>query len=281
MKTKYLQQSMTAVLLLSMGALLIGCGSSKVSSGEAIVASTSTPTTDTTTTIQGKTYGLANCSKSMSDSGFQVQLTGMSTQMMRLQILSLPADFKTTGVTIRVHKASVASDGSKNEDATQLPFRFEIRNSSGLIEPLASQYTYRSFDYSMMEKMMDYAKCNSDLLTKKYFEDVSYECTVAGFNNYYGATNPTDRFFKSVNFLVDTQDATNSFQILKVALESADGRTTYATTEILIPRFIADPQAYKNTHPDALFQLHPLKDKLGQTWTDAQLVSLSSPFCLY
>lgn len=291
-----------AYLLLGLSLALIGCGSSKVSSGESVLASTTPNTTSSTTVIQGKNYGLANCSESASNSDFKVRLTGMSNRVMRLQILSMPDSFRTNGSYLVVSKSAVDSNGNKTDDPTNLSYNFEIKNNSGTIEGLANGYTYTMFDYKMTQTMMKYAMCDTNLISKKYFSDVAttyltdfYSNTTLSCNNssssdaknnqivtkYFNVFNVTNRFFNSVDLLVDTKDSTNSYQILTVRLVSEDGRSEFASTQVLIPQFVADPNVYQSTHSDTLFQLHPLKDKLGQNWSDSQYVGFTSSLCYY
>jgi hypothetical protein len=85
---------------------------------------------------------------------------------------------------------------------------------------------------------------------------------------------PTDM----TEYVFIIRDTTLAYQVLRVALETADG-TNITYVDVLIPAFYANPDVYSCTHAQVLTNLHPLLAYSGQGWQSVQFQSMGDDFC--
>lgn len=83
-------------------------------------------------------------------------------------------------------------------------------------------------------------------------------------------------FFNRTTIVVSGVD--NSWQILKAALYTSDGRVA-TDANALMPLFAANPNTYASTHVSLLSNLHPLNSVASSNYSDAQYVNLTNQNC--
>ncbi len=250
---------MTQLLITTLSALsllaLIGCGSSKSSTdgfGAAAQASTS-PTSPT-----GNETAMAICSKdtsSLSDSQIHLQqyvdAYGQArADYVRVQISTAPQAWQSGNWDMLIYRWTAAVDGSTSIDSSPLAFQFEKKVSGNY--QLIANTTYSVFNWEETVQMGQYA-------------DIPTGTPQA----FYGATN----------LVVNLKDGSNSFQALRVVLKL--NGVVQKQMDALIPTFAADPSRYAADarHPGVLQSLHPMKEKLGQNWTQANYYEFAKAFC--
>lgn len=230
---------------------LAACGSSKTgdSYGSADTSSAATPSSSD---------ALAVCSKDGSAlSDFQValeQYVDMYGQtrndMVRLRIVKAPIDWKNSNLDLGIYRWSASPSGAVSTDSTPLYYQFE-RKVSGGFQTLTSM-AYRYFNWG-------------DIVQMGTFANIS--------------TTSPQTFFDTATLVVDLKDSTGAYQALQVVLWQ--GNAAAKKVDILIPTFSADPAKYNADarHPSILQQLHPLKNLLGQSWSQTQYDQFARAFC--
>lgn len=253
---KPLQVALIVIALLS----IVGCGTSKTGGegfGSADQSSTGEPSTSTD--------ALALCSQNLSTTGdnFQVRLMQYKDNFnqtradyVRLQFKIAPAAWQAGNWDMMVYRWTAAPDNSTSLDSSRLSYQFERRTASGF--QLLHSNSYSIFNYDEVEGMAAYANTH--------------------LNANLSASSP-QAFFNDVSLLVNLRDSTNSFQVLRVVFKQ--GSSVVSQADVLIPTFQANPAKYNTDarHPSVLQALHPLKDKLGQSWTEANYYEFANTFC--
>ncbi|MEZ0392190.1 MAG: hypothetical protein ACAH59_08250 [Pseudobdellovibrionaceae bacterium] len=248
------------LVLIAVGAL-VGCGSSKT--GGDGYGSTDNPSNDTNSTPPD--IALAICSQDMSGvADLQVRLMQYSNasgqarpDFVRLKFSKIPSGWEAAGWDMMIYRWSAAPDNSTSLDSTPLFYQFEKKTPAGFDLISSNSYKYFSFDEAV---------------------------ALAEYNNQYEgniqiSASSAAAFASSVSLLVNVTDTTNSFQVLRVVFKQ--GSTIKAQANVLIPTFQADPAKYNADprHPAVLKALHPLKDKLGQNWSDLNYYEFAKAFC--
>ena len=250
-----IQKSLQIALVLMAVASLVGCGSSKTGSegfGSADNASTGGGPSSTDDAF-------ALCSQNLSSTGdsFQVRLMQYKdaynqtrADYVRLQFKVAPAAWQAGNWDMMIYRWTAAPDNNTSIDSTRLAYQFERRTASGF--QLLHSNTYTIFNFEEIQQMGAYANIP--------------------------ASSPQE-FFNTASLLVNLRDSTNSFQVLRVVFKQ--GSTVVSQSDVLIPTFQANPAKYNadSRHPSTLQALHPLKDKMGQSWTEANYFEFANAFC--
>ena len=251
MKQLFLVTALTGLCFLS----LIGCGSSKSSSdGFGALAQASTSPSSPV----GNATALAICSQDGSASAdsqihlqqFVDQYGQTSSNYVRLQFSMAPQAWQDGNWDLQIYRWTASADGSTSIDSKPLGFQFE-QKVSGSFRPLAPE-VYGIFNWTDTQAMAAHASLPA-----------------GSPQEFYGATN----------LLVNLRDSTNSYQVLRVVLKL--NGVVQRQLDALIPTFSADPALYltEARHPAILQSLHPLKEKLGQNWTQANYFEFAKAFC--
>jgi hypothetical protein len=247
------QKSLQIGLCLIALATLIGCGSSKTSEG---IGSSSSSSTVAATT--NNSDAMALCSQDVAgNSDLKVEVMqyvdayGKSRpDYVRLKFLKTPAGWSTANWDMNIKRWAVSPDNQSSIDSTALQYQFETRTASGF--QLLTDYSYQVFNYDEVKQMAAY-------------ENV----------------DPSS-FFNQTTLLVNLKGDAGSFQALRVEFSQGGASGSVETyVDVLIPTFQADPAKYDadSRHPYTLQVLHPLKDKLGQAWTQSQYYDFTRGFC--
>lgn len=263
---KYNQTNLLKITLIA-GSIfwLVGCGSSKTASSGFDAASTSNNTSSASDSA------MAACSTDVAGlSDFQVQVMQYreynAPNLVRVKIVKAPSEFNSTSSDwkVQMYRWTSTVDGSTSIDNSPLSFQFERKVGTGfelIAKNSQTPVVYSAFYGSQIAPMADYA------------------------NQYTGyapisKASPTD-FFKGATFLVDLKDSTNSYQVLRVTIHNKDETSVLREVDVLIPTFSADPARYnsESRHPLVLQGLHPLKAKLGQSWSQTQYSEFAKTFC--
>jgi hypothetical protein len=252
MKAWNLQKTLQVSLCLIALAGLIGCGKSKSSDDGFGTTNNSSNVTNSSTDA------LALCSQDMSDNAdlkvrvmqYVDQYGQARPDYVRVQFLKVPSNWSTTNLDMNVRRWAVSPDNKSSMDTTSLSYQFERKVSAGF--QLLTDYSYQVFNYSEVKQMAAFA----------------------------GIAETS--FFNQASILVNLKGDSSSFQALRIQFTGADSSGTIASyVDVLIPTFQADPAKYDADprHPYTLQVLHPLKDKLGQAWTQAQYYDFTRSFC--
>ncbi len=252
MKKVILVATLTGLCFLS----LIGCGSSKTSSdGFGALTQASTSASSPT----GNANAVALCSQdasSLPDSQIHLQqfvdqFGQTASNYVRLQFTLAPQAWQSGNWDLMIYRWTASADGATSIDATPLSFQFEQKLAGGGYQLLAPT-AYSIFNWTETQAMAAHASI--------------------------AAGNP-QAFYGVTNLLVNLRDSTNSYQALRVALKL--NGVVQRQMDALIPTFSADPAIYQSEarHPALLQSLHPLRDKLGQTWTQANYFEFAKAFC--
>lgn len=256
-KNKLLVLSLIAILS------LVGCGSKK--SGGAGNTDLGSRNPDN----NGK--AIAECSKAtrstnMEDlGGFEVRLSAYKDafgrilpQYARLQFKQIPEEFRTENWEINVYRWTTDPSGNTALDPQKLKMYFQARYSG--------QFNY--LQTTVGPVMAGYQRIDFDNEVQPIGEMANVPTTTA------------QGFFNVVSFLVDIQDPDSVYQVLRVVLRK-DGEVQ-READILIPTFYANPLVYNEDerHAPVLQGLHPLKDLLGQSWSEDQYKGFTQAWCI-
>ncbi len=239
-------------LLVLMALWLTACAGNKGNGGD--VTSEEAPTTEATPTsyalCSGDVAGLADMNINVEQ--YVDAYNSPRTDLLRLRFKVAPAAWMNNNWDLQIYRWAASPDGSPSIDSSPLYYQFEKKSGAGfsLIHP--SSYKYNIFNWTEVTGMATYAGLKS---------------------------GTPQEFFNAVNLVVNVNDTTNTYQVLRVVLRQ--GGTVARQVDLLIPSFEADPARYKeNTrHPELLQNLHPLKSYMGQTWTQANYLQFSQNFC--
>jgi hypothetical protein len=253
MKNFNLQKGLQIGLCLIAMAALVGCGTSKSSEGFGSNDNSSTVT-------PSGTDAMALCSQDVAgNSELKVRVMQFVDQYgqarpdyVRLQFLKIPSGWKIGNWDMNIKRWAVSPDNKSSIDETALYYQFEKKSSTSfsLIHP--SDYSYQVFNYEEVEDMSEFVGVDP------------------------GA------FFNRHTILVNLKGDGSSFQALRVQFSVGGAAGEVETfVDVLIPTFQADPAKYNadTRHPYTLQILHPLKDKVGQSWTQAQYYDFTRGFC--
>lgn len=240
--------ALTAVAL----SALVGCGSSKTSNdgfGSSALSST---------TSNAVSASMATCSQDVSGlSDLKVRIMqyvdayGVThPDYIRLQFVTAPSAWQTSNLDMMIYRWTAAPDNSTSLDSTPLGYQFERKSGAGF--QLLGPNVYQYFNWN-------------DIVAQGQYANIS-------------ATSPQD-FFNTATLLVNVKDLTNSYQVLRVVFRQ--NGNVVESVDVLIPSFLADPAKYDadSRHPVTLQALHPLKDKLGQSWSDTNYAEFARAFC--
>lgn len=248
MKAWNLQRSLQVGLCVLAIAALMGCGNSKTSNGIGSNDSSSTVTPSTND-------ALAVCSQDVAgNSELKVRVMQFVDQYgqsrpdyVRVQLLKIPSGWSTSTWDLNIKRWAVSPDNNSSMDNTALGYQFERRTTSGF--QLIHSNTYQVFNYDEVKSMAAYAGMSAS------------------------------NFFSQASLLVNLKGDSGSFQALRI--QFSDGASVETHVDVLIPTFQADPAKYNADprHPYTLQVLHPLKDKLGQSWSQSQYYDFTRSFC--
>lgn len=254
MKAQIGKSLQMALLVLALGAL-VGCGTSKSgdSFGSIDNSSTDTLAPDASTDAQ------ALCSQNLTSTGdtFQVRLmkyvdsyNQSRSDFVRLQFRVPPTGWQNGNWDMLIYRWTASPDGSSSIDSTPLFYQFEKKVPAGF--QLISTHSYQIFNWAEVVQMGEYAQIN---------------------------TSSPQSFFTPISLLVNLKDSTNSYQVLRVVFRQNGSVVT--ESDVLIPTFLANPAKYNadSRHPLALQVLHPLKDKLNQSWSETNYYEFARAFC--
>lgn len=253
MKTVQTKWFQIGLAVLALGAL-VGCGSSKSNSdgfGAVDSSSTSTPSSSVAQAV---------CSQDVAgQSDLQVRLmqfvdsySQTRSDYVRLQFRIAPAEWQTSNWDMLIYRWTAAPDNSTSMDSTPLYYQFEKKVPAGF--QLLHSQSYQVMNWSEIQSYAQAVNVN--------------------------AATPQD-FFMTASLLVNLKDMTNSYQVLRVVFRDKTTGAVAKSADVLIPSFLADPAKYNadSRHPITLQVLHPLKDKLGQSWTQANYYEFARAFC--
>ncbi len=251
MKTFQQNTMKLSLIILAIG-FLVACGSSKTAdSGFGTVDSSSTSTNT-------EKPAVAVCSQDVAgSSSMKVRLMqyvdpygATRSDYVRLQFKVAPSDWASGDLDLLLYRWTASSDNATSLDSTPLSYQLEKKVGSGF--QLLSNQAYQIMNWTEIQQFALATNVN--------------------------AASPQD-FFQTVTVLVNLKDMTNSYQALRVNLRQ--NGTVVHKMDVLIPTFQADPAKYNadTRHPVSLQALHPLKDKLGQSWTQANYFEFARSFC--
>jgi hypothetical protein len=250
-------------LLITLAALfaclsLVGCGSSKTTNEGFGAVSQASSAQNSPTSPVGNETALALCSRdanALPDSQvhlqqFVDQYGQTRSDYVRLQITNAPQAWQSGNWDLVIYRWTAASDGTTSIDSVPVSFQFERK--------VGSAY---------------------QLLAPDSYSIFNWEETVAMGAHAGIPTGTPQAFYGASNLVVNLRDTTNSFQALRVVLKL--GGVVQRQMDVLIPTFAADPARYNTDarHPAVLQALHPLRDKLGQTWTQANYFEFAKALC--
>lgn len=244
-------KNLKTLFFIALATALTACGSSKSGDGygEATLSSTS---------ATSSSDALAVCSKDGTNlSDFQVaveqyvDLYGQTrNDMVRLRFIKAPLDWKTNNLDLTIYRWSASPSGAVTTDSSPLYFQFERKVSGGF--QTLSNTAYRYFNWTEIVQMGTYANIS---------------------------TTTPQSFFDTASIVIDIKDPNGAYQALQVVL--FQGSSAARRVDVLIPTFQADPAKYNADprHPAVLQQLHPLKNLLGQNWSQSQYDQFAKAFC--
>lgn len=256
MKTSQLMNQITfkgfVTLGLTLSSLLLSaCGSQiteKSDSSELLDSSVPTPVAN---------KAMAKCSQDVSSSSdLKVKLTAVTSntgainqQFVKVQITALPSYFDTDNLEFSFYRKSVNSQGVVSSDNTALRFQLQDTARARAIGPVV--------DVVSSDEMEADAKNNNVL-----FES-------------------SQKFLTRNPIMLDTKDLTGDYQILLMVIRPKNGgaNEVVKSVQLLLPTFVADPNEYSKTKSSFLTSLHPLKDKMGQTWSESQWLAFTDAYC--
>lgn len=250
--SKVLNKQLITLGLLLATLMLSACGSQITEKEQ----SSSLDLGSTTPTPSNK--ALVRCSQDNgpASSDFKVKLTAIvdsagqvNSQFMRVQITSLPSDFDSNNLEISFYRKSVNSQGVQSSDATALKFQLYDNARSRSFGPIS--------DVVSADEMKEDALANNVL-----------------FEN-------SQKFLTRNPLMLDTRDLTGNYQVLLAVIRPKNGGANQVvrSVQLLLPQYIADPNEYSLSKPAFLTSLHPLKDKIGQTWSESQWLAFTDAFC--
>lgn len=253
MKAFTLQKGLQIGLCMLAIAALVGCGSSKSSDGFG-------SNDNSSNVVPATTDAISQCSQDVAgNSELKVRIMQFVDQYgqtrpdyVRLQFLKVPSGWQIGNWDMNIKRWAVSPDNKSSMDETALSYQFEKKSSTSfsLIHP--ADYQYQVFNYEEVEEMSAYVGVDP------------------------GA------FFNRYSVLVNLKGDASSFQALRVQFSKGGAAGQVETyVDVLIPTFQADPAKYNadSRHPYTLQILHPLKDKLGQSWTQSQYYDFTRGFC--
>jgi hypothetical protein len=266
----------TLILAFTTSLLFVNCGSPS-SSGDgfgAVVDSTNNSSNSTDTTAL-----LTNCSRSITaydtTTGARVPTTDISVvvqrykdqfgatrdDLMRVKFVTAPSSqWINENWDLEIYRWIASSNGS-TLDSTNLSFQFERKVGSNA--QLVSSNNYIFFNWAEFVGMADYV---NKLPAYSSSPQISSVSPIA--------------FFNDMNLLVNTRDASNSYQVMRLVLRRSSTGQSVREIDVLIPSFQADPAKYAadSRHPQILSDLHPLKGQVGFTQLQFQSVAHGACF---
>lgn len=168
---------------------------------------------------------------------------------VRIQFVKVPSSWSTSNLDMSVKRWAVSPDNKSSMDETPLYYKFERKVASGF--QVLANYDYQVFNYTEVKQMATYANIDESA------------------------------FFNQASILVNLKGDATSFQALRIQFAQGASGSISTYVDVLIPSFQADPAKYNadSRHPYTLQVLHPLKDKLGQAWTQSQYYDFTRSFC--
>lgn len=256
---KYTQMTLKITLCLIAISSIIACGASKSKGGLSAI-STYTGSSSSTSGTSSNSY-IADCSQSNYDSKnpeLQVELMkyvdiygNSRNDMVRLKFTKVPSGWKVGNWDLVIRKWAVSPNNQSTVDQTPLPYQFEKRGSGGFSLVHPQSYVYQIFNYQEVQAMAA------------------------------SASMTEGSFFDQVSLVINLRGDTSSYQALRIQFSQGASGSVETYVDVLIPSFYANPSTYNadSRHPYTLQNLHPLKDKMGQGWTDQQFLDFSKGFC--
>lgn len=173
------------------------------------------------------------------------------TDLVRIKFPKIPSGWKLADWDLVVKRWAVSPDNQSSIDDTALFYQMEKRTASGFSVIHPTNYAYQMFNYTEVKQMASYA----------------------------GISEST--FFNEVSLVVNLRGDSNSFQVLRIQFSNGVSGAVETYVDVLIPSFQANPAEYNadSRHPATLRVLHPLKDKLGQSWSQQQYVDFTKAYC--
>ncbi len=233
-------------LAITMLVITVGCGSSKTADVSEIDFGSNDP---------GPTSKpIANCSQDISlGSDLRVKAMVMinaygqiDANQIRFKFSSLPAGF--TGADdwdFQVRQWAVDSSGN-TAMTSPVKFQFERKMGNGYETLTSSQFSILNMD-EMRQMSAAVGGPSADSAIRDYFN----------FRVTLGSSN---------------------YQVLRITMRLKNGGAIQKEVDVLMPSFYAKPSDFKAYRP-GLFYLHPMKDRLAETWSDAQWKGFHDGFC--
>ncbi len=249
---KVINKKLITLGLLLATLMLSACGSQITEKDQSSTLDVVTPTP------APGTKALAKCSQDNgpSTSDFKVKLTAITnslgqvnSQYMRVQITALPSFFDNDNLEFSFYRKSVNAQGVVSSDATALKFQLYDNGRSRSIGPIVDVVSSDEMEADALEN------------------NILFESS--------------QKFLTRNPLMLDTRDLTGNYQILLAVIRPKNGgaNEVVRSVQVLLPQFVADPNEYNQTKPAFLMSLHPLKDKLGQTWAESQWLAFTDAFC--
>lgn len=239
----------------------VACGSSKTTKSVGEFSSSSTDSSSkVVATCSADPAGLTDFSATLT--AFSDAFGNINMRFVRLKITKLTTDFDSNKWDLMLYRWTASPTGSTSLDPKPLFFHPERKTSNGFQKLIQSRHEglngYQVLNYDEIKQLGMYANINAA---------------------------SAQIFLQTVDFLVDLNDETGNYKVLRVALKDSGGNEM-KKLDILIPPFYANPLVYRqpgdpsSRKADVLFNLHPLTSNLGQGWTDEQYLGFTKNFCI-
>ncbi len=243
-----------AFSFLTLAITLSSCGSSK-SYDDSSVDSTQTETLDDNLNPIPQAKG--KCSIDMSNNnnlGFKLKAyesttEGLRSDLLRTQYIRFPSDFAADlNNSLVLWTRTIDSAGNWGQ-WQQVSFYIEHLGQGGGKSP----YSYNEFTF---QQMQDYGKVFNMTITS------------------------ASQFFSSFQ-IVAQLDAQGNSKIItsKIYYNQSTDQNSGPEATALAPLFDANPISYKGSHPESLYNLHPLQSLIGYSYTNSQFEYELNRYC--
>lgn len=208
-------------------------------------------------------YLLSSCGTSKS--GTTSSVSSMSSQ----KVLASCSQSANSLLSLKLSAAAYAN-GSINPGYVKIKF-----NS---ISSTVQQSGYRLILYKWKVSNNQVVYDNSPLGISVY--DLSTKAVTA----YAESEKQTSSLSTSVGYLVDLNDTSNSYQVLKLVVVNSTGTEVITQLNMLIPQFAAVPSQYSyntdgSVRAQNLQDLHPLKNIDTSTWSSTNFQQYFANYC--
>lgn len=241
---KQTENILKLILAISMLVLTVGCGSSKTADVDSIDFGSNDP--------GATTKPVATCSQDVTLGDLRIKAMVMvnaygqvDTNQIRFKFASFPSGFTASDWDFQVRQWAVDSSGN-SVLTNPLSFYFERKVSYGYETISANQYNI--LNMAELRQMSAY---------------VGGPTTDTGIRDYF-------------NFRISS--GSSNYQVLRITMRLKNNGAIQKEADVLMPSFYAKPTDFKAYRP-SLFYLHPMKDRLSETWSDSQWKGFTDAFC--